>query len=33
MMAKGEGCYLWDIDNRWYLHFVFTTKVLSALLH
>ena len=21
MMAKGEGCYLWDIENRKYLDF------------
>ena len=21
MMAKGEGCYLWDIENRIYLDF------------
>ena len=21
MMAKGEGCYLWDIENRRYLDF------------
>ena len=31
MMARGEGCYLWDVENRRYLNFVLIAKVLSAL--